>query len=58
MEGSHRVSNVHPIYEDCIMLSITKRVDYAKSNITSSNEVIKWSVLDDIEENYCFTSLD
>ncbi|XP_039189619.1 actin-like protein 7A [Crotalus tigris] len=69
VESGHGVSYVVPIYEGYTMPNITERVDYAGFDVTQYlmnliNENIKlftekdWSILEDIKENYCFTSLD
>ncbi|KAM3848907.1 actin-like protein 7A [Vipera latastei] len=69
VESGHGVSYVVPIYEGYTMPNITERVDYAGSDVTQYlmnliNENIKLftekdrSILEDIKENYCFTSLD
>ncbi|XP_060619767.2 actin-like protein 7A [Anolis sagrei] len=69
VESGHGVSYVVPIYEGYTLPNITERVDYAGSNVTQQlmnllNHSVKlftekdWRVLEDIKENYCFTSLD
>ncbi|KAL8202863.1 UNVERIFIED_CONTAM: Actin-like protein 7A [Gekko kuhli] len=58
-----------PIYEGYTLPSITERIDCAGSDVTQYlmkllNESVKlftekdWKALEDIKENYCFTSLD
>ncbi|XP_060092344.1 actin-like protein 7A [Heteronotia binoei] len=69
VESGHGVSYVVPIYEGYTLPSITERVDYAGSDVTQYlmkllNESVKlfsekdWRTIEDIKENYCFTSLD
>ncbi|KAF7236471.1 Actin-like protein 7A [Varanus komodoensis] len=69
VESGHGVSYVVPIYEGYTMPNITERVDYAGSDVTQYlkkllNESVRlfsekdWEILEDIKENYCFTSLD
>ncbi|XP_053152418.1 actin-like protein 7A [Hemicordylus capensis] len=69
VESGHGVSYVVPIYEGYTLPSNTERADYAGSDVTqylmkllneSGNGFTEkqWYILEDIKENYCFTSLD